>query len=72
MRGKAVNSFVLQMSRFVTARSTVGESSSAEPVCKPGHVAVAVEGVGDEVERGHAGQLVKGPRGHTADHVAIQ
>ena len=37
-----------------------------QPVSKPGHVAVAVEGVGDQVEGLQAGQLVKGARGHAA------
>ena len=35
-------------------------------------MAVAVEGVGDEVEAGEAGQLVEGARRHTADLVAEQ
>lgn len=38
----------------------------------PGHVAVAVEGVGYEVERGERGQLVEGSRSHTTDLVPKQ
>ena len=38
----------------------------------PGHVTVAVEGVGDEVERGERGQLVEGSRSHTTDLVPKQ
>ena len=35
-------------------------------------MAVAVEGVGHEVERPEAGQLVEGPRCDAADPVAVQ
>ena len=38
----------------------------SDPVREPGHVAVAVEGVGDQVQRLEAGQLIKRTRGHAA------
>ena len=41
-------------------------------VILPCHVAVAVEGVGDEVEGGEGGQLVEGSRRHTTDLVPKQ
>ena len=72
MRGEAVNGFIFQMNRLDTPGPGVGEAAPSKPVRKPGHVAVAVERVGDEVEAGHRGQLVKCPRGHTADEVAVQ
>ena len=72
VRGQAVDSFVLEMLRFVTSGTTVGQSPPPQPVCEPGHVAVAVEGVGDEVEGGERGQLVEGSRRHTTDLVPKQ
>jgi len=36
-----------------------------EPVGKPGHVTVAVKGIGDEIQRIHARQLVKGTGRYT-------
>ena len=41
----------------------------SEPVSKPGHVTVAVEGVGDQVQRLQAGQLVKRTGCHTATNI---
>ena len=38
----------------------------------PGHVAVTVEGVGDEVQRSEAGELIKGSRCDTTDLVSKQ
>ena len=70
--GEAVDGFVLQMNGFDAPRPAVGQPPSPEPVSEPGHVAVAVERVGDQVEAGQAGQLVEGPRGHAADQVPVQ
>ena len=53
MRGEAVNGFIFQMNRLHTPGPGVGEAAPPQPVRKPGHVAVAVERVGDEVEAGH-------------------
>ena len=72
MRGEAVNGFIFQVTRLHTSGPGVGEAPSPEPVSKPGHVTVAVERVGDQVEAGHRGQLVKGPRGDAGDEVAVQ
>ena len=38
----------------------------------PSHVTVAVERVGNQVERGEGGELVKGTRGDTTDFVPKQ
>ena len=38
----------------------------------PGHVAVAVEGVGDEVESAEGDESVEGPRGDAADLVRVE
>ena len=70
--GEAVNGFIFQMNRLHAPGPRVGEAASSEPVCKPGHVTIAVERVGDEVEAGHRGQLVKRPRGDAGDEVAVQ
>ena len=72
VRGQAVDSFVLEMLRFVTSGTTVGQSPPPQPVCEPGHVTVAVEGVGDEVEAGQARQLVECSGSDAADEVTIQ
>ena len=53
MRSEAVNGFIFQMNRLHTPGARVGEAASSEPVSKPGHVTVAVERVGDQVEAGH-------------------
>ena len=55
-----------------TSGPACSETLQPQPVGKPGHVAVAVERVGDQVEAGQAGQLVEGPRGHAADQVPVQ
>ena len=67
-----MDGFVLQMNGLDAPRPAVGQTPSPEPVREPGHVAVAVERVGDQVEAGQAGQLVEGPRGHAADQVPVQ
>ena len=72
MRGEAVNSFVFQMNWLDTPGTRVGEAAPPEPVGEPGHVTVAVEGVGDEVEAGQGAQLVEGPRSDAGDEVAVQ
>ena len=72
MGGEAVDGFVLQMNGFDAPRPAVGQPPSPEPVREPGHVAVAVEGVGDEVEAGQARQLVECSRSDAADEVTIQ
>ena len=55
-----------------TSGPTGGESFGPQPVGKPSHVTVAVERVGDQVEAGHRGQLVKGPRSDAANEVAVK
>ena len=72
MRGEAVNSFVFQMNWLDTPGTRVGEAAPPEPVSEPGHVTVAVEGVGDEVEAGQGAQLVEGPRSDAGDEVAVE
>ena len=70
--GEAVNGFIFQMNRLHAPGPRVCEAAPPEPVSKPGHVTIAVERVGDEVEAGHRGQLVKRPRGDAGDEVAVQ
>ena len=72
VRGEAVNGFIFQMNGLHAPRTGVGEAAPPEPVRKPGHVTITVERVGDEVEACHRGQLVKRPRSHAADEVAVQ
>ena len=67
-----MNGPVLEVVRMGAPRSAGGEPFQPQPVGEPGHVAVAVEGVGDEVERGEGGQLVEGSRRHTTDLVPKQ
>ena len=50
----------------------IDDDGGGGQVILPGHVAVAVEGVGDEVEGGERGQLVEGSRRHTTDLVPKQ
>ena len=47
-------------------------SLPSQPVSEPGHVAVAVEGVGDQIEALETGQLVEGPRRDAADDVPVE
>ena len=50
----------------------IDDDGGGGQVILPCHVAVAVEGVGDEVEAGQARQLVECSRSDTADEVTIQ
>ena len=50
----------------------IDDDDGGGQVVLPGHVAVAVEGVGDEVERGEGGQLVEGSGSHTTDLIPKQ
>ena len=48
------------------------DGGGGQVILLPGHVAVAVEGVGDEVEGGEGGQLVEGSGSHTTDLIPKQ
>ena len=63
---------VFQVVRVGTPRSPSGEALGPQPVSEPGHVAIAVEGVGDQVEGSQGHQRVEGPGGHAADPVGVQ
>ena len=67
-----MNRPVFQMGGGGTPRTPLGEPLGSQPVGEPGHVAVAVERVGDKVQglQGHQG--VERPRGHAADGVGVQ
>ena len=67
-----MNGSVLQVLRGCTSGTPDGESFCSQPVGEPGHVAVAVERVGDEVEGGERGEFVKGSRSDAADLVPKQ
>ena len=69
---EAVDGFVLQMNGLHAPGPAVGEAPPPQPVGEPGHVTVAVERIGDQVEAGQARQLVEGARGDAADQVTVQ
>ena len=70
--GETVDRLVLQRCRLDAARPASSESALPQPVSEPGHVAVAVKRVRDEVEGSEAGQGVKSAWGDAADDVAIE
>ena len=67
-----MNGPVLEVVRMGAPGSAGGEPFQPQPVSEPGHVAIAVEGVGDQVEGSKGHQRVKGPGGHAADPVGVQ
>ena len=60
------------MLRVSTAWATTCKSFYSKPICKPCHVAIAVEGVGYQIQGGEGREFVEGSRGDTTDLVPKQ
>ncbi len=51
VRRKEVNRPVPETLRACTPRAALGEVSTPQKLCEPAHMAIAVDGVRDEIER---------------------
>ena len=69
---QGVNGSVLQVLRGLASGPPNGESFCSQPVSEPGHVAVAVERIGDQIERLERDQSIKSSRSHTGDLIGVQ
>ena len=69
---QGVNGSVLQVLRGLASGPPNGESFCSQPVSEPSHVAVAVERIGDQIERLERDQSIKSSRSHTGDLIGVQ
>lgn len=63
---------VLEVVRVGASGPACSETFGPQPVGEPGHVAVAVERVGDQVEGFEGDQRIEGSRGHALDPIRVQ
>ena len=66
-----MNGSVLQVLRGCASGTPDGESFCSQPVGEPGHVAVAVKRIGDQIERLERDQSIKSSRSDTGDLVGV-
>lgn len=72
MQRQRVNGLVFEMPRLLTPRPVRLEPLEPQPIRKPSHVTVAHEWVGNQVERLHVVERVKGAGRDAADLVRVQ
>ena len=67
-----MNGPIPEVVRANASGSSRRETLCPQPIGEPGHVAIAVEGVGDQIEGLQANEGVERPRGNAADLVGVQ